>query len=42
MAGAYVSIKMNDDGKVVWGAGVDSDIIVASINALVSAINRRI
>ncbi len=41
-AGAYVSIKMNDDGKVVWGAGVDSDIIVASINALVSAINRRI
>ncbi len=41
-AGSYVAIKMNDNGKIVWGAGVDSDIIVASINALVSAINRTI
>ena len=27
------------DGKVFWGAGVDTDIINASIYALVSAIN---
>ena len=27
------------DGKVCWGVGVDTDIINASIYALVSAIN---
>lgn len=36
-AAAYVGI--NVDGKVYWGAGKDTDIIVASINALVSSIN---
>ncbi len=34
---AYVGISAN--GKTVWGAGRNTDIIVASINALLSAIN---
>ena len=37
LAASYVSITGN--GKSYYGAGVDSDIIVASIKALVSAIN---
>lgn len=37
----YVGITF-PDGKISWGAGVNDDIIAASINALVSAINRRI
>ena len=28
------------DGKTYWGAGVDSDIILSSVYALVSAVNR--
>ena len=36
-AASYVSITAN--GKTYFGAGIDSDIIVASIKALVSAIN---
>lgn len=36
---AYVGID-TDNGKTVWGAGVDNDIITASVKALVSAINR--
>lgn len=28
------------NGKVYWGVGMHEDIILASINALVSAINR--
>ena len=35
---AYVCINMDDN--VLWGAGIDSDIIKASINALVVAVNR--
>lgn len=35
---AYVGIKIND--MVVWGVGIDSDIIKASIQALTTAINR--
>lgn len=38
---AYISIT-SDEGKVIWGAGMDTDIITASIQALVSAINRMI
>ncbi len=34
---SYVGISAN--GKTVWGAGRDTDIIVSSINALLSAIN---
>ncbi|MBQ8883154.1 MAG: 2-isopropylmalate synthase [Oscillospiraceae bacterium] len=38
VACSYVGIV--NDGKKYWGAGTDNDIIVSSINALVSAINR--
>ena len=37
---AYVGIK-KPDGTMSWGAGVDPDIIRASIDALVTAINNR-
>ncbi len=36
---SYVSVTM-EDGKISWGVGVDDDIIVSSIYALFSAINR--
>lgn len=36
---AYISITA-ENGKVVWGAGIDTDIITASVKALLSAINR--
>ena len=39
-AASYVSVKR--DGKIYWGAGVDSDIITSSVKALVSAVNRMI
>ncbi len=38
---AYISIT-GDDGKIYWGAGMDTDIITASILALFSAINRMV
>ena len=37
---AYVGIQ-TPSGKLSWGAGVDADIIHASIDALVTAINNR-
>lgn len=36
---AYVSLQATD-GDIVWGAGIDTDIITASIKALISAVNR--
>ncbi|MBO6209838.1 MAG: 2-isopropylmalate synthase [Schwartzia sp.] len=36
---AYIGIT-GSDGRTFWGAGMDTDIITASILALVSAINR--
>lgn len=36
---AYIQIK-TAQGKVVWGAGVDTNIELASIKAVVSAVNR--
>ncbi len=36
---AYVGV-IDDDKNVCWGAGIDSDIIDASLNALLSAVNR--
>ncbi|HYF35790.1 MAG TPA: alpha-isopropylmalate synthase regulatory domain-containing protein, partial [Prosthecobacter sp.] len=36
---AYVQIKLAN-GKTVWGAGVDTNIELASIKAVVSAVNR--
>lgn len=38
-AASYVSIR-RDDGTLVWGVGIDHDIIISSIYALISAINR--
>ncbi len=37
---AYVGIQDNA-GKITWGAGIHDDIMSASVNALVSALNRR-
>ncbi len=37
-AASYVSIVYN--GRVYWGAGIDSDIVMASVRALFSAVNR--
>ncbi len=36
---AYIGITA-EDGTISWGAGMDTDIITASIQALFSAINR--
>lgn len=36
---AYIQIRLAD-GKTVWGAGVDTNIELASIKAVVSAVNR--
>ena len=38
-AAAYVAIADNK-GKIYWGVGMHADIIYASVNALISAINR--
>lgn len=37
---SYVGIHMEGSDKVVWGAGIQDDIIVASAYALISAVNR--
>lgn len=39
LAVSYVALQKEGEGKLIWGAGVHSDIIVASVNALVSALN---
>ncbi len=39
-AAAYVGIE--DNGVITWGVGIDTDIVNASVYALVSAINRKI
>ncbi len=36
---SYIMIR-NEQGREFWGAGMNTDIIVASINALLSALNR--
>lgn len=38
MAASYVSVSFA--GKTYWGAGIDNDIFVSSVKALVSAVNR--
>ena len=37
---AYVGIR-DKEGRMFWGAGLDQDIIRASINALLTAINNK-
>ena len=39
-AASYVGLAWGD-GSMTWGAGTDTDIIVAGIRALVSAINSK-
>ena len=39
-AASYVGLAWGD-GSMTWGAGTDTDIIVAGIKALVSAINNK-
>ena len=36
---AYIEVR-RDDGKRFWGAGIDTDIIIASVKALLSSLNR--
>jgi 2-isopropylmalate synthase len=38
-AAAYIAIR-NPDGRACWGTGVDTDIIIASIKAVLSSLNR--
>ena len=38
---AYIGVT-GTDGKITWGAGMDTDIITASVMALFSAINRMV
>jgi 2-isopropylmalate synthase len=38
-AAAYIQIEMAD-GRSCWGTGVDTDIIIASIKAVLSSLNR--
>lgn len=38
-AAAYISLK-DKAGETVWGVGIDDDIIMASVKALVSAVNQ--
>ena len=38
-AAAYIELE-GEDGKVAWGAGVDTDITIASVKAVVSSLNR--
>ena len=38
-AAAYIEIE-SPEGKVSWGAGVDTDIVIASIKAVLSSLNR--
>ena len=39
---SYVAIQMDGQEKEFWGAGIDDDIIVSSVYALISAVNRAI
>ncbi len=39
---AYVGIRETKSGRLFWGAGVDADIIKASVDALLTAINNMV
>ena len=39
---AYVGITDRPSGAISYGAGIDTDIMAASIKALVSAVNKRL
>ena len=40
LAAAYTELVV--EGKVLWGVGIDGDIAIASIKALISAVNRAV
>jgi len=40
LAAAYTELVV--DGSVLWGVGIDGDIAIASIKALISAVNRAV
>ena len=42
LAAAYVECEVGDgeDAVVVWGVGMDANIVVASLQAVTSAVNR--
>ena len=42
LAAAYVECEVGEgeDGVVVWGVGMDANIVTASLKAVTSAINR--
>lgn len=39
---AYIQIRLSGNGKTCWGAGVDTNIELASIKAVLSAVNRAV
>ncbi|MGL1930166.1 MAG: 2-isopropylmalate synthase [Desulfotalea sp.] len=39
-AASYIEIAFDEDGRRFWGVGVDTDIIISSIKAIVSCLNR--
>ncbi|CAI9411228.1 2-isopropylmalate synthase [Aestuariimicrobium sp. T2.26MG-19.2B] len=43
-AAAYVEAEVGegDDAQVLWGVGIDSDIVTATIKAVLSAVNRSV
>ena len=38
LAAAYVECAV--DGRVLWGVGIDANIVTASLKAVISAVNR--
>ena len=40
IVGEPYEMPFDENGNLFWGAGFDSDIIVSSVKALVSAVNR--
>lgn len=39
-AASYIEIAFDEDGRRFWGVGVDTDIIISSIKAVISCLNR--
>jgi 2-isopropylmalate synthase len=36
----FIELKLGDQGRSVWGAGVDRNTVTASIKAILSGVNR--
>ncbi|MCB1768979.1 MAG: hypothetical protein KDJ31_04635, partial [Candidatus Competibacteraceae bacterium] len=37
---SYVEVRLNGDATSLFGVGIDSNIVTASLNAVISAVNR--